>query len=144
MDFDTYWKGLIEQIYRQGYKPKGAEEDLYRLTCIYGETMVDGIEAYFGRRYGEFDADMEVLVRYGFIDIASDFQNPKDAMFGDLHLVKEVVTPVVTRLLDDREEDKPILEELRRIYLRLIEALPNLIDARDRIGAENRFFTDEN
>ncbi len=64
MNFDSYWKDLIHRVYRQKAALHGPEDVLYRLTCIYGETMVDGVEAYFERRYDEFERGMSASVTY--------------------------------------------------------------------------------
>ena len=140
MDFDTYWNDLIDRIYNQKIKLQGAEADLYRLTCIYGETMVDGVEAYFERRYEEYDTDMKLLSRFGFNSIASDFHQVKTIMFGDEEMTKEVVIPVVDRLLEEYENDKHILEKINEIYDRLIDSLPSILKVRDQIGVDNNFY----
>ena len=143
MNFDTYWKGLVKRVYREGYRPEGAEGDLYRLTCIHGETVGDGIEAYFERRHEEFEADMDALARYGFHDIAADYREAKKIMFGDAELTYKLADSVNRRLMNNEETDKPILTELRKIYKRVCEKLPKVLEARDKIGVENRFFEGE-
>ena len=70
MDYDEYWHGLVDRVYREQAELHGDEERFYRLSCIYGETMVDGIEAYFERRFGEFPADMDALRSAGFGELA--------------------------------------------------------------------------
>lgn len=140
MDFDTYWKSLVGRVYQQKELLTGPEERLYRLTCIYGETMVDGVEAYFDRRHAEFPADMDALIEHGFADIAADFRQAREVMFGDIELTDVSVLPIICRLLDEDEADQPILEEINRIYDRLITRLPDVIDVRDKIGVENGLF----
>ena len=44
MDFDSYWKDLTHRVHQEKAVLTGPEELVYRLTCIYGETMVDGVE----------------------------------------------------------------------------------------------------
>lgn len=143
MDFDTYWKNLLDRVYKQKEVLTGPEEQLYRLTCIYGETMVDGVEAYFERRYAEFQADMDTLVDHGFTDVAADFLKAREVMFGNVTLTEESVVPIISRLLKEGEEDQPILKEINRIYDRLITRLPDVLDVRDRIGVENGLFEEE-
>lgn len=142
MNFDTYWKDLIHRVYHQNQTLTGPEALLYRLTCIYGETMVDGLEAYFERRYPSFDDDMQALSDQGFSGIADLYQQARQAMFGDAALTEETVVPVIDRLLDDEqnEEDAAIIIKLDEISARLIPRLPDVLNVRDRIGIENGLF----
>ena len=140
MDQDAYWKSLVERVHRRGERLSGAEDRYYRLSCLFGETMVDGLEAYFDRRYEEFDLDMEALVASGFPDIQSDYLAAKDLMFGVPSLTGQTVASVVNRLLDERDEDRALLAKLGAIYDRLIARLPAVADFRDAFGVENALY----
>lgn len=139
-DFDTYWQRLIDRVYNQREVLRGAEELVYRLTCIYGETMVDGIEAYFERRCDEYERDMAALKENGFADIATDFAEARRALFGDLPLTDEAINPVLDRLLRDDTDLEVERKQIHAIYDRLIDRLPELLDRRDAIGVANRLF----
>jgi hypothetical protein len=143
MDFDTYWSDLVDRVYNRQETLAGPEELLYRLTCIYGETVVDGLEAYFDRRYAEFDKDMTALCEQGFEEISSDFREARRVMFGSMPLTKASVTPVILELLDEDEAVMPLLAKVNEIYDRLIVSLPRVLDARDCIGIENGYFRED-
>lgn len=141
MDFDTYWKRLVNRVYRQKEVLCGSDELVYRLTSIYGETMVDGIEAYFERRFDQYDRDIAVLIDNGFSDIAADFDQARIIMFGNSPLNEATITPVVDRFLDEDESTENERRQIGVIYDRLIERLPELLDRRDEIGVDNGLFT---
>jgi hypothetical protein len=141
MDFDTYWRNLVDRVYRQKDVLRGPEELVYRLTSIYGETMVDGIEAYFERRFDEYGRDIAVLMENGFTDIAADFGEARQVMFGESPLNEATITPVLDRLLDEDEALECIRRQIEAIYDRLIERLPELLGRRDEIGKANGLFT---
>jgi hypothetical protein len=140
MDFDTYWTNLVNRVYGQKEQLSGPEEVVFRLTCIYGETMVDGIESYFERRCADFQRDMEVLRENGFSDIAADFNAARQALFGNLPLTESAIAPVLSRLLDGDEPSQHISEQISAIYDRLIDQLPRVLDVRDEIGVANTLF----
>lgn len=140
MDFDTYWTDLVDRVYHRKEVLRGSDELVYRLTSIYGETMVDGIEAYFERRCDEYDRDMAVLKEHGFAEIADDFDKARRVMFGDAPLNESTITPVLDRLLDEDETLEPMQREIDEIYDRLIERLPDLLERRDEIGRVNGLF----
>jgi hypothetical protein len=140
MDFDKYWKDLVNRVYRRKDVLRGPEELVYRLTCIYGETMVDGIEAYFERRFDEYDRDIAVLMQNGFTDIAADFGEARQILFGDSPLNEATITPVLDRLLDEDEAFESERRQIGAIYDRLIERLPELLGRRDEIGIANGLF----
>jgi hypothetical protein len=140
MDFDTYWKNLIRRVYDEQAVLRGAEERLYRLTCIYGETMVDGLEAYFERRFDEYERDMAALNENGFSDIVADFAEARETMFGDSPLTEDVIEPVLKSLLDEDELLATEMQQIAGIYSRLIERLPAVLDCRDTIGVDNGLF----
>jgi hypothetical protein len=141
MDIDAYWKLLVVRVHHKKERLCGPEELVYRLTCIYGETMVDGIEAYFERRFDEYDRDIEVLTEFGFSDIAADFGQARSIMFGDAPLNKATIAPVIDRLLDEDESTENERRQIGVIYDRLIERLPELLERRDEIGVANGLFT---
>jgi len=140
MNFDAYWKNLVNRVYRGGEALTSAEETIYRLTCIYGETMVDGVEAYFERRFQEYDEDMRRLTDCGFGDIASDFSEAKCLLFGTGPLSERAVRPIIDRLLDDKAEDRATLAALGAIYDRLISRLPEVLTYRDRYACERQLY----
>jgi hypothetical protein len=142
MDFDTYWTDLVDRVYHRKEVLRGSDELVYRLTCIYGETMVDGIEAYFERRGDEYDRDMAVLMEQGFADISDNFREARRVMFGDSPLNESTITPVLERLLDEDETLEPMQREIDEIYDRLIERLPKVLERRDEIGVANGLFTE--
>lgn len=138
MGFDTYWKNLIDRVYNQQETLRGAEELVYRLTAIYGETMVDGIEAYFELRCDEYERDIAALNENGFGEIAADFVEARRVLFGNLPLTEEAINPVLDRLWREGRS-----EQINVIYDRLIERLPELLDRRDEIGVANGLFEEE-
>ncbi|MCA8988875.1 MAG: hypothetical protein KDA78_14595 [Planctomycetaceae bacterium] len=140
MDFETYWRNLIHRVYVEQEELRGPEERLYRLSCIYGETMVDGVEAYFERRFDEYDSDIAALNESGFQHIAADFAEARNVMFGESPLMKDLIDPVVCSLLNEDKSVANEMEKIATIYSRLIDSLPDLLDCRDRIGLENQLF----
>jgi hypothetical protein len=137
-NFDSYWKNLVDRVYHKQEVLRGAEGLVYRLTCIYGETMVDGIEAYFERRWDDYEQDIAALQENGFADIAADFAEARRVLLGDLPLTEESINPVLDRLLKDGRS-----EQIDVIYDRLIDRLPELLDRRDEIGVANGLFEEE-
>ena len=142
MDFDAYWRGLINRVYDEHEVLRGDEELFYRLSCIYGETMVDGVEAYFDRRFDEFAADMYALRSAGFGELASDFESARRVMFGSAPMTRENVEATTTRLLDEAEEDGAVLEEIEKIYRRLIPQLERLADYKYSFGLAADLYRD--
>jgi hypothetical protein len=142
MNFDEYWHSLVDRVYRGQAKLRGDEERFYRLSCIYGETMVDGIESYFERRFDEFAADMGELRRSGFAELASEYELARKVMFGATPLDRETVEVTVTRLLDEAEDVQPVLEELNNIYRRVIPQLKRLANYKYSMGLAAGFFRD--
>ena len=140
MDFDSYWIKLVHRVYDEKVALCGPEELVYRLTCIYGETMVDGVEAYFERRHGEYDEDMTALAENGFPDIADDFAQVRQVLFGEGPLTEATVIPVLDRLLDEDETLATQSQQVNVVYDRLIRRLPAVLDCRDKIGTENGLF----
>ena len=140
MDFDSYWKDLIDRVYHRKEELRGADELVYRLTSIYGETMVDGIEAYFERRCDEYERDMATLQEHGFADIAADFAKAQRVLLGDTPLTQETIEEIVDRLLSEDEVLVSVSEQISVIYDRLIPRLPDLLDRRDEIGVAHGLF----
>lgn len=83
MDFEEYWSDLVDRAGEFGEGLDGVEERVFRLTCIYGETMVDGIESYFARRWSQVDADARALRETGFPDVAAEFAAARRLIFRD-------------------------------------------------------------
>ncbi|HYO64415.1 MAG TPA: hypothetical protein VER08_12340 [Pyrinomonadaceae bacterium] len=142
MDFDEYWPSLVNRVYGEREELRGDEERFYRLSCIYGETMVDGIEAYFERRFDEFETDMDALRAAGFGELASEFQRARELLFGSAPLEREAVEAVTTRLLDEMAETEPVLAEIGRIYDRVIPEMERLEDYKYAFGLAAGLFRD--
>lgn len=140
MDFDAYWKNLVDRVYHQREVLRGADELVYRLTSIYGETMVDGIEAYFERRCDEYVQDMSALKEHGFADIAADFAEARRVLLGDAPLTQDTIGDVIDRLFSDDETLAAERGQIDIIYKRLIERLPDLLNRRDEIAVANGLF----
>jgi hypothetical protein len=143
MNHNEYWKNLAERVYLQGETLSGDEEVLFRLSSIYGETMVDGIEAYFERRLGDVEKDMDVLVQCGFVDVASDFREAQKVMFGDGPLNKEEVAQVLSELLEEDDEVMPVLNQINTIYNRLIDRLESVGEYTHKFGIEKGLFQED-
>jgi hypothetical protein len=143
VDFDSYWSDLVDRVEERREVLIGPEEIVYRLTCIYGETMVDGIESYFERRFEEYDRDLEALKNHGFPALAADFEEARRIMFGTSPLTEAEIAPVLERFLDEDESFRDQTRQLQAIYGRLVESLPDLLDYRDRIGVEEALFEPE-
>ena len=102
--------------------------------------MVDGLESYFERRFEEFDLDMEALASSGFHDVRLDYLEAKNLLFGVSALTEPTVTAVVTRLLEEKKEDRELLASLDVVYDQLIARLPEVAVFRDRFGVESGFY----
>lgn len=102
--------------------------------------MVDGLESYFERRFAEFDFDMATLASSGFSDVQVDYIEAKKLLFGVSPLTESMVASVVSRLLDEKEEDRELLSTLGVIYDRLIARLPEVAVFRDNFGVEHGFY----
>ena len=139
--FDRYWAQLVDRVIGKHEVLSGAEELFYRWSCIYGETMVDGIEAYFERRFDQFKADMESLNTAGFADIAADFERARRLIFGACQLDRMTVEATITKLLDESEEVRPILAEIDNIYRRLIPRLNSLAEYKYAWGLSKNFYS---
>lgn len=142
MDFDEYWDNLIDRVYRDQVELQGAEERFYRLSCIYGETMVDGIEAYFERRFREFPADMAALRSEGFGELASEFELARELLFGSAPLDRDTVETTTMRLLDETEETEPLLAELGKVYDRVVPQMERLAEYKYSFGLATGLFRD--
>lgn len=142
MDFDEYWHGLVDRVHHGRAALSGDEERFYRLSCIYGETMVDGIEAYFERRFDEFAADMEALLSAGFGELAGEFELARKLLFGSAPLDRETVEATITRLLDETEETEPVLSEIGKIYARVIPQCERLADYKYSFGLAAGLFSE--
>src|SRR3954453_10426282 len=90
MTFEQYWHSLVDRAERKRETLAGAEATFFRLSCIYGECMVDGIQAYFDRRYADYDADMEALQAHGFNDLVQGFHESRTILFGEKTLSAEI------------------------------------------------------
>lgn len=139
-DFDTYWRSLVHRVHHKKEVLGGAEALFYRLAYVYGETLVDGIEAYFECRFDEFEKDMAALVQCGFADLASDFREARQVIFGNAPLDAETVRQVTDRLLQEGAEVMPILEKIGVIYDRLIARLPDLAEYKYQFGIREGFY----
>ena len=140
MDTDTYWNNLVDRVHRDHEVLSGAEDTYWRLSCIFGETMVDGIEAYFDRRWAEFEVDMAVLRAQGHGLIADIFQEAKVVIFGRSPLIAETVRKQITKLLQEDEEDRNTLAKIGEIYTKLIPQLEDMSAHTHRFGLEHKLY----
>ena len=104
--------------------------------------MVDGIEAYFERRFSEFEVDMAALRNTGFGELAADFELARKLLFGSGTLDRETVEATTMRLLDETEETKPILAQVDKIYDRVIPQPERLADYKYSFGMAAGLFRD--
>jgi hypothetical protein len=150
LNFDEYWKNLINKIYipnsgllNQDVLEKLSPNDLifYQLTCIRGEIMVDGIESYFERRFDKFESDIKLLNKMGFQKIAEKIYNVKMIMFGKKALDTEIVERTIDKLLDEDSNYILIQEKINKIYLEIIENIELLDNFRMEFGIKNGLFT---
>jgi hypothetical protein len=142
MNFDEYWHDLVNRVFHKQAKLQGGEERFYRLSCIYGETMVDGIESYFERRFAEFVADMDALRTAGFAELASEYERARELLFGSAPLDRETVETITLRLLHETEESSPVLREIGNIYGRVIPLLEQLAAYKYAYGLTVGFYRD--
>lgn len=142
MNLETYWRQVVHRVYDQHEILRGTEDLFYRWSCIYAETMVDGIEAYFERRFPEFEADMAALRVAGFDDIASEFQKTRTLMFGGSPLEETAVENRITELLTESEEVQPVLAEIHKIYRRVIPRLEELAKYRYQYGLREHLYSE--
>jgi hypothetical protein len=140
MDFDDYWENLINRVYHKRERLIGNEDIFYRLSCIYGENMVDGIESYFERRCDEFTADMEALRKSGFDELVFEFECARNLLFDSKPLNRKIVEPIILKLLDETEESEPVIKEIGKIYDRIIPQLQILSDYNYSFGLEKGLF----
>jgi len=138
--FEEYWKNLVDRVYHRHEILQDKEERFYRLSCIYGETMVDGIEAYFDRRFAEFDADMQALCSVGFLDVATLFQKARSIIFANANLEQHLVEAIISGLLDETDETKSIRDRLDEVYEHLIPCLEQMAHHKYQIGLEEGFY----
>jgi hypothetical protein len=143
MNPETYWRQVVHRVYDQHEILHGKEELFYRWSCIYGETMVDGIEAYFERRFTEFEADMAALRLAGFDDIASEFQKTRTLMFGNSALGETAVENRITELMTESEEVQPVLAEIDKIYRRVIPRLEELAKYKYEYGLREHLYSED-
>jgi hypothetical protein len=144
MSFTTYWAQLVDRALVRQEELHGNEELFYRWSCIYGETMVDGIESYFERRFDQFDADMAALRVAGFADVAQEFENARQVIFGSAPLDKEVVESTIRRLLDESPATQPTLHKIGQIYDRMIPRLEDLAEFRCQFGLREQLYSEGN
>lgn len=140
MNFDTYWGQLVDRVYKKKEELTGADEVFYRLTCIRGETMVSGTEAYLERRYPEFAADMRVLDESGLQDLAGEFRKARIVLFGEQPLDPDQVADIYMLLLDEDPSMAAIQEQLDAISERVIGKIDALDDYRMDYGVRNGLF----
>jgi hypothetical protein len=142
MNFDAYWHQLVNRVLIHHEELQGSEALFYRWSCIYGETMVDGIESYFERRFDQFDADKAALRAAGFADVAQDFDEARQAMFGSAQLDRELVELTVRRLLEESAAVQPTLRLIGRIYERMIPRLEELAEHKYEFGLREHLYSD--
>ena len=150
MTFDEYWENLFEKIYDQksGLKLSKlktnlskADLTLYRLTCIRGETMVNGIEAYFEQRFEEFENDMNILKEIGFQSLAEKYYNVKKIMFDEKEFTRQNFVKIFDGLLNEEPEYIIMQEKIDKMYSNVIAEIGKLDDYRLEFGIKNGLFT---
>jgi hypothetical protein len=143
MNIETYWRQVVHRVYDQHEVLRGKEDLFDRWSCIYGETMVDGIEAYFERRFTEFEADMAALRAAGFDHIASEFEKTRFLMFGSSPLEETVVENRIAELLSESEKVQPVLAKIDKIYRRLIPHLKKLVTYKYEYGLREGLYSED-
>ncbi|HIK15691.1 MAG TPA: hypothetical protein IGS53_10465 [Leptolyngbyaceae cyanobacterium M33_DOE_097] len=143
MDYDEYWHSLVLRVCDEQEKLYGDEDRFYRLSCIYGETIVDGIEAYFERRFDEIEKDMAALRNSGFNELASEFDLARELLFGSAPLNRKNLEVVIQKLMDATEDVEAIQIEIGKIYDRVIPQLDRLADYKYSFGLAAGFFRDD-
>jgi hypothetical protein len=141
LSFDEYWEKIINKVFHSKEELSANDLLFYRLTCIRGEIMVDGIESYFERRFDEFKNDMNLLNEIGFKDIAEILYIIKRKMFGENELNEEIVNEIVEKLLDEDPNYMEIQNEINKSYLEIIEKIDRLDKYRMEYGIKNKLFT---
>lgn len=140
MDFDAYWKRLVDRVYKEKEELTGPDAVFYRLTSIRGETMVGGMESYFERRHEEFEADMQLLEELGFSDLAKDFRDARTVMFGNKALSREEMEEIHMQFLEEDPSLEAAQNQINAIYRRVIEKIDALDDYRMDYGVKNGLF----
>jgi hypothetical protein len=154
LNFDTYWEKLIGKVYvsntgvlNQNYLNELSPNDLifYQLTCIRGETMVDGVEAYFERRFDEFESDMNLLKTVGFQDLAEKYFQVKKIMFGENEMKKEFIENFFDKyyslLCEDENYRAGWENEIDKLSLEIMDIIMERFDDyRMEFGIENELF----
>jgi hypothetical protein len=85
---------------------------------------------------------MDALRKSEFDELASEFERARNILFGSAPLNRKTVEPVIMKLLDETEESKPVLEEIGKIYDRIIPQLENLADYKYSFGLEKGLFNE--
>lgn len=142
MEHDEYWKSLVERVYQQHEILAGVEDLYFRFSCIYGETMVDGIQSYFERRVEEYEKDLAALREHGFGDIADGYEIAKSTMFGKGELTPGCAAHYFDRLYQDEELEALVDQQLSPIYERLIEQLEVLNEYKYQLGIRFKLFSE--
>ena len=132
LTFDEYWEKILKKI--DSTKEELSRNDLifYQLTCIRGETMVDGPVAYFQRRFDEFENDMNLLKEIGFQDLAEKYLEIKKIIFGEKLLNTEALDEFDEKFYSDDEEkaDFPAIEQLEKEISPIYDEIIDIIDKR--------------
>ena len=142
MDFDAYWRQLVSRVHHHHEELHGCEALFFRWSCIYGETMVDGIESYFDRRFDQFDADMAALRSAGFADVAQDFVQARQVMFGIAPLDEELIERTARRLLEESPAAQQTLDQIGTIYERMIPRLEELAEHKYQFGLREHLYSE--
>jgi hypothetical protein len=151
LTFDEYWDNLIRKIYvpRTGKENQNALKELstndlifYRLGCIRGETTVDGVQAYFERRFNEFESDMKLLTENGFQDLAEKYYRVKMIMFGENILTEEFIDEYFEEYYSsDNDEMEKEIDDVSMEIIKIIEE--RFDNYRIEFGIKNGLFRGE-
>ena len=134
ISFDEYWCSLIHRVYHGRETLQGVEDSFYRLSCIYGESMVDGIESYFDRRWQEFEKDMHALSEAGFNDIAIEYRAISAELYGGAELSQALIDSVAECLRKQSAPWQAAQRNIDAMYDRVIPRLDTLVNYRDQLG----------
>ena len=135
MNYDGYWRQLVDRVHRRKEVLQGDEAVFHRLTSIRGETYVGGIQTYFDERFAEFEKDMAALEVVGLHATAAVYRRARTLLYGDAPLTEATVYAYLER--DDPGWEPPGLAELQADLLPLLDELE---DVRDAFGLKAGFY----
>ena len=141
-DYDTYWRQLLDRVYKDKEALQGSELMFYRLCTIAGDAYSSGIAEYFEHNWQEFDRDAEYLAQNGFDDIASALRNARKLLFGNVALTQEIVDASLDEYWETsgEEGEGPLYEALDEMREDLMPRLEELMDYKNELGLREKFY----